>query len=294
MQRDEVAHGLVPGFYSIKERGIVPCPLRHFCSGDAMDAGKFLVRVHHERRLASFAPMRNGCEVGRVGLHEQTIEGRGSRSRPSQLRLLERDDPGEADVEPHFQVDGSLIGSASEAVDHAADATDIHFFEDANGVFVCLSDVHHHRPMRLDGQVEKVGESSLLDVGGTVHVMIVEPDFTHRLDPRGLRDDRPDSFEDGVIDARCLVRMHSDGGVEPGPVMGQCHRIVESVRFGGHDADAGDSCLGGPLQHVAAIFFEAFVVEVGVGVEESHVGRLVVVIRVRFFIHRQMPFSPHH
>ena len=88
----------------------------------------------NESRLVGLAPVRRGCQVGRVRLDQQAIERQFGRNLLELDRVLERDDARKGNVKTEF--DGFPCGFTvlGETVENTADASGALLFEDAQRV----------------------------------------------------------------------------------------------------------------------------------------------------------------
>src|SRR6185437_3216957 len=77
-------------------------------------------RIGDERRFAFLPAVRNGCEEGGIGLHQHLLRGQPFGGRLQLLRVLERHDARERDIETEVEALACKLGRAGKAVQNPA------------------------------------------------------------------------------------------------------------------------------------------------------------------------------
>ena len=236
----------------------------------------------NKRGFVTLAAMRDGREVGRVGLDQHAVEGDDLRGVANGLRLGKRDVAGEGNHEAEIECAARMIDAAGEAVEDAAERAGTpvrgdHLEAVVPGVFAVVGGaaVDDDRQLRSFCQLHLLQENRFLRFTGRVVVKIVEADFSPGND---LGMARP--FEHlgigGFVGEAGFVGMNADGGPDAGIVRIAIvffHELNGAVGGRGAvavaDGEIGfDAGLFGAREDGFAIAVVALAFEMGVRVDQ--------------------------
>jgi len=224
--------------------------------------------------LVALAAEALRSEEGGIGFDEDGVERKDGSDVAQGLGFRIGDVAGEGDAETHVEAAAGIVESAAETVENAAVAgAGPAFFEDGQAIGPGLAAVDDDGQAAAAGDGELVAKDGLLNVARGVVVVIVEADFTPG-DDANVSGVGFGFLEMALGDEFGFVGMDTDGGVDPGVLLGERDGRVEMVGAGStaDGEDGGDAGFAGAGEDGIAVRLEVGEIEMGVGVDQFHDG----------------------
>src|SRR4029079_19549733 len=137
------------------------------------------------------------------------------------------------------------------------------------GGFVRLSRVDYQWKSGLPSRLDMCLEALPLRGAVGLVVIIIEPALAERNHPRMVGSlGQGSSAEIGMRVG--LMRVHADARPDVGLTLGHRDDVVPLALAGGNVEETGDAAFAGILKHFGLAFYEAFVIEVAMAVDQPH------------------------
>ena len=214
--------------------------------------------------------MRDGGEVGGVGLDQQSVERDALRDLLQGDGVLEGHDPRERDVEAEVERGTRRLPVLGEAVHDAADGSGAFFTEQAQGVLPGFAQMHDQRLAAGTRGGDVPAETRALPFRAVLVPVVVEARLADG-DDLGMRG-QAHQFVDIRIGALVVFGMDTDAGEDLCMGLGEREDLRQVFDI---DADAERAAdvlrthLGEDLRQIVD---EGGEIEVAVGIDEHGVG----------------------
>ena len=238
--------------------------------GFVAEAGEFVEGVAGVGGFVPFAAVRDGGEVGGIGLDEQTVGGNGPHDVSQRSRFLEGDHSREGEVEAEIEADASRLGRPGERVHDPIQRSDARGFpQDSEDFGFGFAAVDDEGKAGFAREGEMTAEVVDLDLERGVVPVAVEAGLADRDDAGSAGE-----FDDPVPVVGAgfagVVGVDADGGEDiRGMSRGEVNR--EATRGDGRpDGDhRGDAFGDRAGDYFVAVDVEGGFVEVAVGVDDE-------------------------
>jgi hypothetical protein len=180
----------------------------------------------HECRFVLLAALGYRRQIGRIGLHQQPVQGKFGDDGAQVRRILEGDDPGKRDVKADLQGGPRQLRAGGKAMDDARErALVVLLAQDGDDVLVGIAGMDDERQAGAPRRLDVSAETALLAGARAMLIVVVEAGLA---DADHLRVRRKLDQEARIIDplAACLMRMYT-------------HRTVDRIEALGDRAHGG-------------------------------------------------------
>ena len=227
-------------------------------------------RVGDEGRLAFLTAVRDRRQERRIGLDQHLIRRQPFGRRLQVLRILERHDPRQRNVEAEIQSLAREFGRPGEAMEDARYAALLdRSVEDFRSILLCIASVDHQRQSRLPRGLDMRLETLALRGAVGLVVIIIEPAFADGDHARVVG--RFDESRRAKIGMRVgFVRVDPDAGPDVGLALGDGNDVAPFALAGGDIEEACYAAFARTLKHFGLAFYQAFVIEVAMAVDQPH------------------------
>lgn len=152
---------------------------------EPVDGGDLVDDRRQKRRLVALSTVRHGRQKRTIGLDEEAV----GRDRPGdlaqRLRLGERHDARQGDVQTEVESRACQRHRTGEAMQHAAEPALTFLSQHRERVVIGLSSVNDDGQRKLEGKTHLRPEHGRLDVPRREIVVVVEADLPDRPSARG-------------------------------------------------------------------------------------------------------------